>query len=373
MKIKIDRERFLTPFQIAATVAPARSPKPILQNVKLEVSETGIDLIATDMEVGIRSDVSGIEVSSPGSVVLPVGRFGSILRESMDEKLCIETDGQNTLIKGQHSEFRLPAENPDEFPAIETYQESAYHVVPARLMKELVRRTLFATDTDSSRYALGGVLLEFEPDKIVAVGTDGRRLAKMEGPAHGVNGHPQGATMTIVPSRSMQLIDRALSDSDAEIQVSARSNDVFVKTPHVTLYSRLVEGRFPKWRDVLPTREDGARIEMSTGPVFGAVRQAAVVASDESRGLDLKFANGTLSLSANTAEVGQSHVEIPIPYEGDDIKITLDHRFVADFMKVLDLDKTFVLDVKNNEEAAVFSTDDGYAYVVMPLSRDRKR
>src|SRR5690349_8259947 len=111
MKITCQRDKFLTAFQTAAAVAPSRSPKPILQNVKLEVAADRATLIATDLEVGIRIDVTGIEVEAPGSAVLPVSRFGSILRESTDEKIRLETDGQGTVVRGERSEFRLPGEN----------------------------------------------------------------------------------------------------------------------------------------------------------------------------------------------------------------------------------------------------------------------
>lgn len=370
MKITCERERLLSAFQTAAMVAPSRSPKPILQNVKIEVKDDKAILTATDMEVGIRSELEGIQVEAAGSAVLPVARFGSILRESSDETLRIEADVQGVTVKGDRSEFKLPGGNPDEFPVIATFEEERYHKIPARLLKELIRRTTFATDTESSRYALGGVLLEMGADNIIAVGTDGRRLAKMEGPAESVDGHETGETMTIVPTRSMQLIERTLTDGEAEVLLSARSNDVMVKTPKSTIYSRLVEGRFPKWRDVLPTRQEAVRIALTVGPVYSALRQAAIVSDDESRGIDFIFGKGSLQLAASTAEVGQSHVELPIPYDGEPITVTLDNRFVADFCKVLDSEKVITIEIEDDESAALFTTDDGYGYVVMPLSRD---
>jgi DNA polymerase-3 subunit beta len=371
MKVTCDRELLLSRFQTAAMVAPARSPKPILQNVKLDARSDCAILMATDMEIGIRIDVEGIEVESPGSVVLPVARFGTLLRESTDEKLRLEADASGVVVQGDRSEFHLPAHNPDEFPEVVSFEEEKYHKVPSRLFKEMTRRTLFATDTESSRYALGGVLLEMEEDKITAIGTDGRRLAKMEGPAVSVEGHSTGDTMTIVPARSMQLIERALSDPEAEVCIASRVNDVLIKTAQATLYSRLVEGRFPKWRDVFPTRQDAVSIKITVGPMYSALRQAAIVADDDSRGIDFQFGAGKLVLAGSTAEIGQSRVELPIDYDGQVISVTMDHRFVSDFLKVLDIEKTFTVEIENEESAAVFSTDDGYGYVVMPLARDR--
>jgi DNA polymerase-3 subunit beta len=112
---------------------------------------------------------------------------------------------------------------------------------------------------------------------------------------------------------------------------------------------------------------------MTVGPTFAAVRQASIVASEESRGILFTFADGTLTLSGQTAEVGQSRVELPIAYDGAEIAISLDHRFVADFLKVLDPERTFTLDVQDGDTAALFTTDDGYGYVVMPLAREGRR
>jgi DNA polymerase-3 subunit beta len=371
MKITCDREPFLTAFMTAATVAPSRSPKPILRNIKLEVTSEMATLMATDMEVGIRIEVGGIDVEKPGTILAQVSLLGSILRESNDDKLTIESDEKGTVVRGERSVFKLPAENPDEFPAVASFNESAYHDVPVRLFKELVRRTLFATDAESSRYALGGVLLEMAEDKITAVATDGRRLAKMEGPARSVGGHGLGDTMTIVPSRAMQLMERALSDNDTEIQIAAHANDIMVRSPRATIYARLVEGRFPKWRDVFPSRRDSVQIEVTAGPFYSALRQAAIVASEESRGIDFTFGDGTLVLAGSTAEVGQSRIELPIAYDGDEITVTMDHRYVADFLKVLDSEKPITIDILDAESAALFTTDDGYGYVVMPLAREQ--
>jgi DNA polymerase-3 subunit beta len=371
MKIICNREKLLHAFQTVAPIAPARSPKPILQNVKLEVAAESATLMATDLEVGIRYEVTGIEVEEPGATVLPTGRVGSILRESTDETFRIESDSTGTTVRGERSQFKLPAENPDDFPAITGFDESSYYELSGRLLRELIRRTVFATDNESSRYALGGIKLEWDKDVLTAIGTDGRRLAKMEGPAQGVGSPPPMGDVTVVPTRAMQLVERALAEESSEVQLAVRQNDVLVKNPRATIYSRLLEGRFPRWRDVFPQREHSLKLELVVGPLYSAVRQAAIVTSEESRGIDFAFGDGTLVLAGQTAEVGQSRVELPIAYSGEPLSITLDPRFVIDFLKVLDPEKSFTLDLQGGDGAAVCTTDDGYGYVIMPLARDR--
>jgi DNA polymerase-3 subunit beta len=137
----------------------------------------------------------------------------------------------------------------------------------------------------------------------------------------------------------------------------------------VTIYSRLVEGRFPKWRDVFPRREGMLKIGLTAGPFYAAVRQAMIVTSEERRGVDFTFGGGKVLLAGHGAELGESHVELPIAYDGTDIGITLDPRYLSEFLKVLDPAQNFNVEIRDAESAAVCSTEDGYAYVIMPLSR----
>lgn len=371
MKLRCNREKLLAAYQTAALFAPAKSPKEILQNVKLDAGET-VTLSATDMEVGVRVNVEGVEVDAAGSMVLPVARIGALIRESSDEFLSIESTAKGILIRGDRSEYKLPSADAAEFPDVAEFTADKYHVISAPLFRQIISRTEFATDLESSRYALAGVLVELDNNKITAIGTDGRRLAKMEGPATSVGGHKTGDTMTIIRTQSMKLFNRSILDSDAEIHLAVSQNDVLIRTPRATFYSRLVEGRFPRWRDVFPDRSDMQKIPLTVGTLHACLRQAAVVTSNDSRGIDFSFQAGTLTLLSSTADIGQAQVEMPIAYDGPDIVLTLDYRFVADFLKVLNPEANIILEISDSDTAAVFSADDDlYGYVVMPLSRDR--
>ena len=324
------------------------------------------------MEVGIRLDLEeGVTVETEGTALLPVQRTMAILRENNDEVLEFETDEAGIRVKGKRSKFKLPGNNPDEFPVVAGFDEDKYHVLPTRLFREMVKRTVFATDSDSSRFALGGVLLEMEESRVTAVGTDGRRLARMEGTGESVGGHQTTGASTIVPTRAIQLIERALNDKDETVDVAARNNDLMVRTPQAVIYSRLVEGRYPNWRQVFPTRENAVQLDVTVGPLFAALRQAAIVTDHESRGIDFTFADGTLKMEASTAEIGESQIEIPIAYEGESITMTMDHRYLADFCKVLDNEVSFIMEIESGAAPALLTTDDGYGYVIMPMARDR--
>ena len=372
MKISCNREQFTQAFQSVAAVAPPRSPKPILQNVKLDIpgGDAPATLTATDLELSIRCEVEGVEAESPGAILLPVTRFGQILRESADAAFRIESDSTKTVVRGERSTFNLASEDPGEFPAAEAFDAESFYQVPAALLKIAIRRTIFATDNESSRYALGGVKFENEDGKLLTVGTDGRRLAKMEGPIEQMGSPSPFGDSTIVPTRSLQLIDRVLAD-EGPVSIAVQENSMTISSGKATLSTRLLEGRYPRWRDVFPQRSESAQIELAVGPFFSAVRQAAIVTSDDSRGVDFTFGEGMLVLAGRAAEVGDSRVEMPIGYDGKPISITLDPRFLIEFLKSLDAEQSFSLDLVDGDSAAVARVDDGYAYVIMPLARDR--
>ncbi|MEQ1828838.1 MAG: DNA polymerase III subunit beta [Pirellula sp.] len=369
MKIVTNREKFLAAFQIAAGIAPTRSPKEVLNNIKIEANENRVVLMATDLEAGIRLNVDDVQVLVPGKALLNVQRVGNILREATDESLSFETKDGTLDVQGAHSEFHLPLANPDEFPSVVEFAEESYFELPARLFKELVKRTIFATDNESTRYQLGGVLFEMEGEQITTVATDGRRLASMTGKGQSVGGFKNTGMSTIVPTKTLNLMDRSISDKEDMVHIAARSNDILIRTNRCTIYSRLVEGRYPNWRQVMPSRENKTRIDGMAGPFLAAIRQASIVADPESRGVEFVFGNGTMVVAARTADVGQSRVEMPISYTGDEVKITMDYRFVSDFFKALDLETPFSIDVRSNAEPALFSTEDGYTYVVMPMAK----
>lgn len=371
MNFTFNREAFLSVFQSAAAVAPSRSPKAILDCVKLEVTDSTATLMATDMEIGIRAGIS-IEKDMPGSVLLPVARFGAFLRECRDESLTLEVDSESVVVRGQSGYVKFQAQDPDEFPPISTFEAKDYFQVQSKRLKELIKRTVFATDSESSRYALGGVLFDIEENTLFGVATDGRRLAKMEVALEATGSPSLGDAMTIVPANNLQLLERILPDDDSMVDFVARNNDIVFRVGDKTVYSRLVDGRFPRWRDVFPERPNAKRLNINAGPLHMAIRQTAVVAIAESRGIDFRFTEGSLVLSLTAADVGQSEITLPISYDGEEIVITLDFRYVTDFLKVLDPETMIELEIEDDDAAALCRTDDGYGYVIMPLARDRR-
>ncbi len=371
MRALCNREGLLAALGMVSGVVPIRSPKPILQNVKFMANAMeGSTLMATDLEVGIRARVLGVKVEDEGAVILPTARVSSILRTSNDEELAIESNQDQLVIRGLHSEFTLPIEDVELFPDVPEFAATSYHVVMAADLKKLIRRTIFATDAESTRYALGGVLFELAGESIAMVGTDGRRLARMSAALDGENNPPLPSGAPVVPVKALKLMERNLADHDPPVHLVIQSGSaVLMRTDSAVIYSRLVEGRFPRYQDVFPASVE-IKIPLEVGPLRMAVEQASIITSDDSRGVDFRFVPGMLSLTSRAADVGSSHVELPIAYEGKPVDITFDPRYLVDALKTLDDGATVTAELIDSKNAAVFRTDDDYTYVVMPLTRE---
>ena len=374
MKARCKRKELLAALGMVSGVVPTRSPKPILQNVKLVVdAETGTTLMATDLEVGIRHKVYGVTAYEPGTVILPTDRMQSILAKCSDAEIDIETTGDKLIIRSMYAKYDLTSEDPTLFPEVADFVATSYHKVAASDLRKLIRRTMFATDVESTRYALGGVLIELTGDTITMVGTDGRRLAKMSAPAETENDAANPTGSPVIPVKALKLIDRNLDDPELSVHIAIQSGSaVLIRTSDngAVIFSRLVEGRFPRYQDVFPADVD-VRIPLDVAQLRQAVDQASILTSEESRGVDFRFENGELALSSQAADAGSSRVTMPIHYEGKEVDITFDPRYLTDALKTIDDDSTVTAELIDHKNAAVFKTDDRYSYVVMPLTRDR--
>ena len=368
MKLHCHRASLQTAFQIVSGVVPSRTPKEILKNVKLEVAGGTATLIGTDQEVGIRYQIPGVETDSAGETLLPTNRVMSILRELTDESVDFEISEDRVEIRSGHSEFQLSAEDPAEFPPVAEFNETNYHVVPGHVFREAIRRTIFATDVESTRYALGGILLELGSDSVALVATDSRRLALQKAPCKSEGTTEDENSTPVVPRTAMSLIEKSIDD-DGDVLVAVHQNDVVVKSGNSTIYSRLVEGRFPRYGDVIPSDSNHV-IDLVVGPFYSAVRQAQILTNEDSRGVDFHFAEGTLTLKSEASDVGSSKIELPISYDGEPLTIKFDPRYIAEFLRNFEPEKQVSLHLIDSESAAVFRTDDNYTYVIMPLSRE---
>jgi DNA polymerase III subunit beta len=370
MKVICQREALLSACQLASVAVASRDVKPVLRNLKAVVDDEKCTLMATDLELGIRLEVRGIKVDEPGEALLPAARLISILRESPDEELSIEAGLEACRVRGVATEYEMPGEDPAAFPDVPAFTEEKYHELTAGVLRDMIRRTIFSAATEQQmRFgATTGVLWELEDEAEYAalVATDGHRLALAKGPTQNHGNHTTKGQMPVVPAKAMGLLERNLTEPDEVVKISLRSNEALMKTERAMIYSRLVEGRFPNYKQVIPQKFD-TRVPITVGPFLSAVRQAAIMTDEQSKRVRFQFAKGKLTLRAQGAEAGQSRVEMPVEYAGKGLEISFDPKYLTDMMRVLEPDAELLLDLGDASAPAVFRQEPSYVYVVVPM------
>ena len=374
MKVTCQRDGLLTACQLVSAAVAARTTKPILSNIKATAEGDRLTVVAYDTEVGIRYELRGILVGRPGSAILPITQLTQILRESSDDDLSLDADDNGTKVKVGTSRFELPAYPVDEFPDIPTFDdEGRYHEVTAGVLRTMIRRTQFAADKKDSggRFALTGVLWEAEGKTARLVATDTKRLAMCEGAAV-LYGPPEATKGShLVPSKAIGLLERNLIDDGELVRVSLRPNDALFQTERAMIYTRLVEGRYPPYRDVIGQARKSATVKVAL-PVdafLSRVRQAAIMTDDDSKRVDMTFGDGKIVMKARGAETGSSEVEMPLAdYDGPEVQIAFDPQYLVEFLRALESEATVTLDMSDGTKSALFRCGDGYLYLVMPLA-----
>jgi DNA polymerase-3 subunit beta len=295
----------------------------------------------------------------------------SILREGTDQEISLEADANGCMVRGHSSEFELPGEDAAQYPDVPTFDGDNYHQVPAGQLREMISRTIFSAAAESARYALTGVMWDLSAEKAKLVATDGRRLAVAEGVGIMHGKHSTEGQTPVVPTKAMSLLERNLVDPEEQVFVSIRPNEALFKTGRAMVYGRLVEGRYPPYKEVFPKKHN-SRVKLPIPAFLSAVRQAAILTDTDTRGVDFGFAKGKLTLKAKVADKGRAKVEMPIDYEGKAVDITFDPRFVTDMLRVLDPETELTLDLVDGNSAALFRAGEGYSYIVMPLTRESR-
>jgi DNA polymerase-3 subunit beta len=371
MKAVCDRAALTRAVQVASGVATPRSPKPALGCIKLEADKKHMTLLATDLEVGIRIDLDKMDIQEPGAALVPADRFHAILRELQEDTISVAATAQETKIVAPGSHFTILGNDPNDFPAVPEFPESGALTVEADDLLALVERTLFATAKENTRYALNGVLWEVEGNSLTLVSTDGRRLSLARGKC---KDGPKEKMSAIVPSKAMQLIERCLTDVEkveGNVRVVLREKDILLEAKPADggrriIYSRLVDGHFPKYEDVIPKDFD-KKATIKAGAFQAAVRKAALLTNEESRGVMLKFSKEELVITSRTPEMGEAEVRIAVAYEGEPLEIGFNPVYLIDAAKVIDAEE-FTFSFKGSSKPGVITEGRLFTHVVMPVS-----
>src|SRR5690348_8087876 len=271
MKVICNRGALLEAISVCGNVVAARTPKPVLQCVKLTAAEDRLTVAATDLEVAIRYADNQVQIEQAGETLVPADKLRDIVRESVDDTLSIEVTNDTANIRGQDSHFKIFTQRPADFPPVPDFEGEANIEISGGLLKQLIGQTLFAAAKESTRYAFNGVLLSAKGKKISLVSTDGRRLAQAKGDISG-DKLPKDGVKAIVPAKALQLIEKLIDDPEAAVGFQVKENQIIFHTADATLTSNLVEGQFPPYEDVIPKDTD-KKMTAGTADFLSAVRR----------------------------------------------------------------------------------------------------
>ena len=370
MEIVFDREKMLSAFTAASSVASSKSPKQILQAyIRLAASGQQVSIWATDLEITVQVVVPEAQIVRPGEVLLPIEQVGRILRENTDTQMKLDYSGSLLTISGRNN-YQIPVPDVNDYPDVDLLDVVLTRQVPAKSFVELAKRTVFATETESTRYAMGGVHVELQPQQITAVATDGRRLVKFDLDCENVGGGSE-VTSALVPRRGMEVLERVLAGLDEPVKLGCSPGAFGVEASGFLFRTQQIEGRFPNWRDVLVRLKKDNPVELVVEPMLAAVRQAAIMCDADNRGLVFQLGEGVLKINAQSATGGAAHVELPVGYDGPPIEVVLDHQYLIDFLRVVDPLSVLTAYFPASDGAAHFHTADKYLYVLMPMAKKR--
>jgi DNA polymerase-3 subunit beta len=391
MKVICDRGALQDAINLVSGAVAGRTPRVQLTCIRITAERReGVGelvLSATDAEISMRVRLSQVDVQEPGETLIPADKLRAIVSaEDGEPTLTLISEGEVCHIRGADAHFKIYGFPATDFPPIPEFQDIVAGSSEAAKAKSvfsyraggldtLVGRTLFATARENSRYAINGVLLKREGKKIEMVATDGRRMALCKSTAPGAADKDAKGVTCIIPTKALSQLQKLFRDPDEIVQVAITDNQVFFslgteKDPNrAVLGSNLVEGTFPPYEDVIP-RDQDKKVTFDRDAMTSAVRRAALLTNEESRGVRLRF-NGKqkkLELTSRAPEMGEAQVSVDLSgYEGEDIEIGFNPVFLLDVMKVVS-EPDMVLELKAPNKPGVIKVGADFLYVVMPVN-----
>jgi DNA polymerase-3 subunit beta len=365
MKITCEKENLLSGIQVVYGTTTLKSTLPILSNILVETKKDGIRLTATDLDIGIINDIP-MKVELEGAVTIPAKRFFDIIKEiPSDRQICVSAKKNNIInIECDNLFFKLIGLPKEEFPKLPEFKDKESIVVPQPLLKKMLSLTSFAMSFDQTRYVLNGSLFVIGPKTIRVVATDGRRMSMVEGAVSLPKDFEKNPKQIIVPAKAISELLKTLGEA-GEVKIIISENQVLFNLGSTTIISRLIEGEFPKYEQVIP-KESKDKLKVSREGLLLAVKRASILTSQESQAIKLEIFKDKLVISKVTPELGESREEIPVSYSGSGLVIGFNPNYLLDVLKNMDKPEV-ALELSSPERPGVIRTDDGYVYVVLPM------
>jgi DNA polymerase-3 subunit beta len=293
---------------------------------------------------------------------LPVRRLSSIIRELPDSPIAIAVDSNDVAtVDCGSSHFKIIGMSQEEFPPVSNPEEKFCYHMDQGTLREMLRKTSYAASTDETRFVLNGVLLSFREGKLTMVATDGRRLALIE---NEVEFPDEAEADLILPSKAVQELLHVLRD-EGEIKIYAKENQIVFEFDRVLVASKLIDGTYPNYRQVIPTQcEERVTVERET--LLTALKRTSLLASDKSNATKLTFSENRLIVSTNTPEIGEARETVAIKYGGKEISVAFNAEYMMDPLRNLTSDEIFV-ELTDELSPGVIKSDIPFLYVLMPM------
>ncbi len=373
MKLTISKGELLTGLSRLQGIVEKRNSMPILANVLIRAAVKGeeraqLHLAATDLEVGIQSSHEA-QVKQAGGLTVAAKKLFEIVRELPDENIFLEATANAYLeLKCARSNFTLAGTSSEEYPTLPNFTPEKTATVQAAVLSLMIERTMYAASVDETRYNLNGVYLEVldEPGRIRMVATDGHRLASVDRTlSEDSLGLDSGV---IIPRKGLAELKKLVDEDDAnEIELAFEGNNGLARKGRVTLVMRLIEGEFPNYTQVLPTKIERS-IVIPTEDLHRALRRVALLSSERSKAVKLEFAPGRLTISSSNPDLGDAREELDIDFAGEEMSIGFNARYLLDALSTLRA-KEVRFGLQNELAPAQFvpTDDEDTLAVVMPM------
>jgi DNA polymerase III subunit beta len=366
LKLTVSRETFLARLSVAVRGASARSAIQTLSGVLLRVEEGRAELQATDMELGLRVRLEATE-SAPGVAVVPGRLLLDVVRSLPEDQLTLEyrSSQQDVELVGGSARFHLRTLPPEDFPKLPEAPGEGALRMPADAFVDTIARVARAASRDETRPHLTGVLVTASGRELRMVATDSYRLSVKETE---LDADLDGSLEANVPARTLQELGRIAGGSGADsIGVSSLENQVVFTVDGVVLSSRLVEGRFPNYQQLLPESYEH-ELRVRRDELLEVVRRVGLLAQKNAP-LRLRFSEGTLDVSAQTPDVGEATESLPVPFSGEALEIGFNPEFFREGLESAESEELVLKLISPLRPGLIQSGDDGagFLYLVMPI------
>jgi DNA polymerase-3 subunit beta len=367
MELVVRKNDLLRELQLFQGIVERKNTIPILANVLMEAKDDTVRFLATDLEVGLRSQCKAT-VARAGSLTIPAKKFYEIVKSLPDTDIRIAEDKGGVKIAADRFESRMQTLPREDFPTLPESGGAATAPLSRASVKEMVSKTQFAITGEDTRYFLNGALFVLKADEMNLVATDGHRLAlvTVARDNSSANGEENKA---ILPKKTLGELGRLLADGDGDISYERGENHLFFSMGDRLLISRMIDGQFPAYERVIPKGND-KHIEFERDRLTNAVKRVALLSNERSRAVKFQIESGKVDVTSSSPDLGEAKETLPVEYSGASMQICFNAQYVLDFLAAVTTD-VVSLELKDEVSQAVMKPVGAegydYTYVIMPM------